>query len=176
MPSLNQLILSLALFMMAPLAMGQKTAGETVDDTWIHTKAKGALVGYGSSDINLEVYHGVVQMAGFVRSEARREAAESAVRGLKGVVEVRNRLVVQTAERTAGQMLDDGVIAAGVKGALSDDDRTSAFSINVEVRNGVVLLSGFVKDYGEGQIAEQVARGVSNVRDVINGTDVPPAE
>ena len=31
-------------------ALAQKSAGETVDDTWLHTKVKGALVGYGQKE------------------------------------------------------------------------------------------------------------------------------
>jgi osmotically-inducible protein OsmY len=161
---------------MAGPALAQKSAGEHVDDSWLHTKVKGALVGYGSSGINLEVYHGIVQMAGFVKSETEKKAAEDQAWSVEGVKEIRNRLVVQTEKRSAGTTLDDGVVAGRVKSALSDDDRTSGFSINVEVRSGVVLISGFVSDYGEGQIAEEVTRNVEGVEDVINGTDVPPEE
>ena len=170
------LLISLSLVLVSGVALAQKSAGETVDDTWLHTKVKGALVGYGTSGINLEVYHGVVQMAGFVKSETEKKAAEDQAWSVEGVKEIRNRLVVQTASRSAGTTLDDGIVAGRVKSALSDDDRTSAFDINVEVRSGVVLLSGFVKDYGEGQVATEVARAVEGVEDVINGTDVPPQD
>ncbi len=168
------LFFALTLLVFAAPALAQKSAGESVDDTWIHTKVKGALVGYGTSDINIEVYHGVVQLAGFVKSETESKAAEDQAFGVEGVVEVSNRLVVQTAKRSAGQLLDDGIIAGRVKSALAGDDRTSGFDINVEVRNAVVLISGFVSDYGEGTIAEEVARAQDGVEDVINGTDIPP--
>lgn len=170
---MRRLLLALVLTVSSAAAWADKTAGETVDDTWIHTKVKSALVGHGTSNINIEVYHGVVQLAGFVDSETHRTAAGQAAAGVKGVVAVHNRLVVQTASRSAGQVIDDGVMAGNVKRALSSDPRTSAFGINVEVRNGVVLLSGFVNDHGEAQAAEQVARAVKHVQDVINGMDVP---
>jgi len=165
---------ALALFLAAGTALAQKTAGQVVDDTWIHTKVKAALVGFGTTEINIEVYHGVVQLAGFVKSDTERQAAARQAAGVSGVVEVRNRLVSQPAPRSAGQLLDDGIMAGEVKSALADDDRTSAFDINVEVRNAVVLLSGFVDSVGEAQIAQEVARAQNNVQDVINGMDVKP--
>ena len=102
----------------------KKSAGESVDDTWIHTKVKTKLVGFGTSNFNLEVYHGVVLMAGFVRSMTEREAAEAQAASVKGVVRVSNQLVVQPENRSAGQTLDDGVIAGKVKAELADDERT----------------------------------------------------
>jgi osmotically-inducible protein OsmY len=151
---------------------GGKSAGDRVDDSWIHTKVKSELVGQGTSNINIEVYHGIVQLAGFVESDARRESADRIAASVKGVQRVSNKLVVQTSLRTAGRTLDDGVVAGKVKAKIADNENTSALRINVEARQGVVLLSGFVSSDEERDEALKLAASIEGVIDVINGMDV----
>lgn len=160
----------------APSA-AEKTAGEVVDDSWLHSKVKTELLGHGSSNINIEVYQGVVQLAGFVDSEEERNNAEKRAAAVQGVKRVSNQLVVQPASRSAGRALDDGVIATKVKSSLAENETTSAFRINVEVRSGEVLISGFVTSEAEREAAAQVAASVSGVTKVINGIDIatPPS-
>lgn len=159
----------------AAIAAGDKSVGAKVDDTWIHTKVKSALVGYGSSNINVEVYKGVVAIAGFVDSEYSRLSAGEAAAAVTGVVEVRNHLVVQTASRSAGRALDDGVVATKLKAELAESEITSAFGINVEVRHGVVLLSGFVDTEKERDEALRLAGNMEGVIEVVDGMDIVPA-
>lgn len=154
------------------LDAAEKTAGEHVDDSWLHTKVKSELVGHGTSNINVEVYQGVVQLAGFVDSEARRENAAKVASGVTGVKKVSNQLVVQGETRSAGRSLDDSVIAGKVKSSLADDKRTSGFRINVEVRFGEVLISGFVTSEAERDAAAEVTRLVGGVTKVYNGIDI----
>lgn len=79
------------------LADRQK-AGEYVDDSTLTAKVKAALLakkGVPSAEISVETYHGVVQLSGFVDSEAQVRTAGSAARGVRGVKEVRNSLSVK---------------------------------------------------------------------------------
>ncbi|NNL94385.1 MAG: BON domain-containing protein [Xanthomonadales bacterium] len=168
---LNAVALSLILAGSSALA-AEKSAGDRVDDSWIHTKVKSALVGEGSRKINVEVHEGVVQLAGFIKSDEARDAAISEAGAVKGVVRVSNQLVVQPKSRTPGRLLDDGVVAGRVKGILADDDSTSSIEINVEVNRGVVLLSGFVDTAEERAAAERLAKGAKGAESVINGIDV----
>jgi osmotically-inducible protein OsmY len=166
-------ILGVACLAAAPAVFaGGKSAGDRVDDSWIHTKVKSELVGQGTSNINIEVYHGIVQLAGFVESDARRESADRIAASVKGVQRVSNKLVVQTSLRTAGRTLDDGVVAGKVKAKIADNENTSALRINVEARQGVVLLSGFVSSDEERDEALKLAASIEGVIDVINGMDV----
>jgi hyperosmotically inducible protein len=166
-------IVALALVMAVSGAIAaEKSAGERVDDSWIHTKVKSALVGEGSRKINVEVHEGVVQLAGFIKSDEARDAAISEAGSVKGVKRVSNQLVVQPKTRSPGRTLDDGVVAGRVKGILADDDGTSSIEINVEVNHGVVLLSGFVDTHEERTAAERLAKGAKGVESVINGIDV----
>jgi osmotically-inducible protein OsmY len=66
---------------------------EYVDDSAITTKVKSAMVGSSglkSTDINVETFKGVVQLSGFVDSEAQRAQAVKVAQGVSGVKSVKN--------------------------------------------------------------------------------------
>jgi len=71
----------------------QESTGEYLDDSWITTKVKSAILAEPSlkvTQINVETYKGVVQLSGFVDSaDAARKAVEVA-RSVKGVSDVKN--------------------------------------------------------------------------------------
>src|ERR1041384_5200019 len=71
----------------------QESTGQYVDDSWITTKVKSAILAEPSlkvTQINVETYKGVVQLSGFVDSaDAARKAVEVA-RSVKGVSDVKN--------------------------------------------------------------------------------------
>lgn len=89
----------LALFMVSLVGCasgpGKEGTGEYVDDAVITTKVKAALFNepdLKSSEINVETYKGIVQLAGFVSSATSAARATEVARGVKGVVSVRNDL------------------------------------------------------------------------------------
>ena len=168
------LIISIALYL-AP-AQAQKSAGNMVDDSWLHTKVKTALVGHGGGGINIEVYLGHVQLAGFVDSDTRKEAILAQAKSVENVAEIHDQIFVVEPDRTAGQVVDDNVITGAVKGALTDSDLGRGIGINVEVNRGVVLLSGFVDNREERGTAITIAESVDNVQEVINGMDLKPTD
>ena len=53
------------------------------------------------------------------------------------------------AQKTTGDMVDDGTIAASIKAGLLDNKDTSSMQINVESYKGTVQLSGFVESQAE---------------------------
>ncbi|HYN55305.1 MAG TPA: BON domain-containing protein [Methylotenera sp.] len=68
-------------------------AGRVIDDSVITTKVKAAVLKeptLKSSEINVETYKGVVQLSGFVNSEADIQKAVEVARGVKGVSSVKN--------------------------------------------------------------------------------------
>jgi len=68
-------------------------AGEYVDDTVITTKVKTAIFNeptLKSAEINVETFKGVVQLSGFVSSQANIYKAAEVARNVKGVTNVRN--------------------------------------------------------------------------------------
>ncbi|MDO8176946.1 MAG: BON domain-containing protein [Undibacterium sp.] len=67
--------------------------GEYVDDAVITTKVKAEIFNeptLKSSEINVETFKGVVQLSGFVSSNASIDKAVTITRSVKGVVSVKN--------------------------------------------------------------------------------------
>ncbi len=102
-----------------------------------------------------------------MKAEATRVA-----RNVKGVRKVDNNLRVDEGERTAGGVVDDTVITAKVKTALAADSTVEAHEVNVETRDGVVQLAGFVDNSTQKSQATEVARRVAGVKQVDNQLEV----
>lgn len=72
--------------------------GEYVDDSAITTKVKSAILMDSSlkvMQINVETFKGEVQLSGFVDSQQSATKAVEVARGVKGVVKVKNSLIVK---------------------------------------------------------------------------------
>jgi hyperosmotically inducible protein len=70
----------------------QSTSGY-VDDSWITTKVKSEIFAEPSlkvAQVNVETYQGVVQLSGFVDSNAAMAKAVEVARAVKGVKSVKN--------------------------------------------------------------------------------------
>lgn len=100
----NRFIAYLVLFMLiATLAAcastsKQESTGEYVDDSVITTKVKSLLAGNDflkSFQISVETYKGVVQLSGFVASQNAVGEAGEIARSVKGVISVKNDLIVK---------------------------------------------------------------------------------
>lgn len=71
----------------------EEGAGEYIDDSVITTKVKAAIFKeptLKSTEINVETFKGVVQLSGFVNSQADIDKAASLARSVKGVTSVKN--------------------------------------------------------------------------------------
>ena len=81
----------------APTAK-QEGTGEYVDDTVITTKVKAAILeerSLKSAEINVETFKGVVQLSGFVSSQASVNKAVEVARSVGGVKSVKNDMRVK---------------------------------------------------------------------------------
>jgi hyperosmotically inducible protein len=76
------------------------------------------------------------------------------------------------ADKSAGDVVDDGTITTEVKAGLVGAKGVSSNDINIETYKGVVLLSGFVTDQAQKDTAGKVARGVKGVKQVRNSIAV----
>ena len=84
----------------APTTQHEGT-GQYVDDSVITTKVKAAIFNeetLKSAEINVETFKGVVQLSGFVNSQADINKAASLARGVAGVISVKNDMRVKTPE------------------------------------------------------------------------------
>lgn len=174
----NKMFASLAVlaFAFAAPAMAQKTAGNMVDDGSIVTQVKASLVGakgVPSTDVNVEVYKGVVLLSGFVKTQAEKDAAGAAAKGVKDAASVRNEIAIHPAT-SMGTKLDDTALVAKVKSALIDADDVKSGQINVEARGGIVQLAGFVTSPKMRDRALAIAKGVSGVKRVDDALFVKP--
>jgi hyperosmotically inducible periplasmic protein len=162
--------------LVATPALAQKSAGDMVDDGTIAASIKAGLLDHKATSamqINVESYKGTVQLSGFVESQAEKDAAGKVAANVSGVKKVVNSLALapRTSMRTK---LDDSLLTGKVKAALMDAKDVKSLQINVETKNGVTQLAGFVTSAAMKERAGQVAAAVSGVRQVDNVLVVKP--
>ena len=76
----------------------QESTGEYVSDSWITSKVKLALVDdqqVKATEVNVETFKGVVQLSGFVISQAAMNQAVYVTRNIKGVTDVKNDMRIK---------------------------------------------------------------------------------
>lgn len=76
--------------------------------------------------------------------------------------------------RTAGTVVDDGSTTAAVKSKLAADRPANLAAVGVNTVNGVVHLTGVVETPAQRARAEQLAREIRDVRQVVNNIQVQP--
>ncbi len=173
-----RILAAMAAFALAGVAPAhaEKTAGDMVDDGTIAATVKAEMVaekGVPSTDINVEVYKGVVLLSGFVTAQAQKDAAGKIASGVANVKQVRNEIAVHDAT-SMGTKLDDTVLVGKVKAALMDASDVKSGQINVEARGGIVQLGGFVTGEGMKARAIAIAKGVDGVKRVDDALFVKP--
>ena len=152
----------------------QRAPGEQVDDAALLTSVKSALAAESAetaADVNVDVNRGEVKLSGFVDNANDRSRAAEVARGVDGVKSVQNDIAIGS-DSSAGEVIDDSVLTAKVKTALIASPDTKAHQINVETKEGIVQLSGFVDSNAAKTAATTVAKSVTGVKDVKNELSV----
>ena len=75
-----------------------RSTGQAIDDSAITTKVKSALIAdpeVKGTQMQVEVYRGVVQLSGFVDRPVDAQRAVAVARSVEGVKEVRNNLILK---------------------------------------------------------------------------------
>ena len=153
----------------------KRTMGEYTDDTMLLGKVKSALGSDKTTEaheINVEVNKGIVQLNGFVDTAKEKAQAETVAKGVKGVKQVENNLIVKASDASTGQSIDDSGITSKVNTALVKNEQTKAGDIKVQTESGVVQLSGFVDSQAQKDAAGKVAQSVPGVKSVKNNLRV----
>ena len=152
-------------------------------DAWIDGKAEATLLfngNLGSFDINTDVKNGNVVLTGKVENSVDKKLAEELVANIDGVTSVDNKLTIVSDKDMEGDMSDDmedtvdegtseltdAKIATVIKTRLLMDTDISGFDIDVDVENGVVTLTGDVDSDAERDLAVEIAKNASDVKDV----------
>lgn len=129
-----------------PLA-SPMTLGNQVDDTVITSSVKSALLAddlVKGMDLQVQTRKGVVQLSGFVDSQAQIDQALMLTRAVAGVTDIENGVTLKGGATTVGRTIDDATITGRVKTALMADPDIKSFDISVVTHKGEVQLTGFV--------------------------------
>jgi osmotically-inducible protein OsmY len=117
--------------------------------------------------VMVSVSDGMVKLEGEVDTQQQKQAAERVIRQLTGVKGVTNLLHVKA-----------GVAPADVKGKIKAAFQRSALidagQIQVETRNGKVILRGSVRSWAERDTAEQAAWAAPGVTAVVDLLTIEP--
>ncbi|HMB27897.1 MAG TPA: BON domain-containing protein [Blastocatellia bacterium] len=124
----------------------------------------------GSANINVDTKGGVVTLTG-VATQANKEQAERMARNTEGVTHVINNITVETDGENAGAGMSasDLAILSKIKTRYIAEEVTGA---KVEVRDGVVTLTGNVENAQIRVRAENIARATNGVKSVNNVIEV----
>ena len=139
-------------------------------DAWITTAAKVRLIANSATparDINVDTLGGVVTLFGTVPTEAARRAAETEVNKVDGVKSVENDLQVVPQVSAAAVGQQDERLRDAIDHRLKANEELSDASIDVEVANGVVRLTGKVGSQSDRLTALTLARATDGVRSVV---------
>lgn len=147
------------------------TLGTQVDDTVITSGVKSALIAddlVKSLDLQVETRKGVVQLSGFVDSQAQIEQALALTRAVAGVTDVENGISLKGAPGTVGSAIDDSTVTGRVKSALLADPGIKSLDISVFTHKGEVQLTGFVNSPDQIEQAGKLAAAAEGASGVKN--------
>ena len=132
--------------------------------------------------IDPEVNGSTVVLTGKVESEVDKALAEQLAKGIDGISEVTNRLVVVPGEqaragrsegdRELSEKIEDATLTAEVKTQLLANGETHGLSINVDTVRNSVTLSGTVASSAEKDLAGEIAKQVDGVSSVNNNLNL----
>jgi osmotically-inducible protein OsmY len=151
----------------AAATMDRRTLGAQTEDKAITVKAEvqvPKLVG-SAGHVNIASYNRKILLTGEVRDEAMKAAVEREVRGIEGVANVINELVVAGPSSYTSRS-SDALITGNVKGSLVEMKTISATSFKVVTERGIVYLMGRVTQR-EGDLGAKIAQSVSGVQGVV---------
>ena len=140
---MKRMVLTVALVGTMVVA-GTVAASADVNDSWITTKAKIALLttaGFSVNGANVDTINGDVTMHGKVATTEDRTRAEQTVRKVSGVKSVNNLLQVVPSNVEDAVAAKDSDVKERVEASLKADVKMKDVNV-ASVNNGVVLLSG----------------------------------
>jgi hyperosmotically inducible periplasmic protein len=151
-----------------------RSTGEYIDDKSINARVSSALNSspeYKFDSVNVTTFKGTVQLSGFVDTSAEKSAAGDIAKQVAGVKEVVNHITIkENSDHSNG--IDDKTLTSDVKSALNNNPDYKFDGVNVATYAGVVQLSGFVDTADQKSQAEDIAKQVSGVRDIVNNITV----
>lgn len=162
----------------AKIDSSMKKVDNYMGDSATTAKVKSALIdekAIKSSDISVKTEHGVVTLSGFVGSQKEAEQAVAVATKVEGVKSVSDKLHTKDSkDQSVTGYAGDAATTTSVKAKLLADDIVPSRMVKVETTDGVVQLSGSVKDQAQSDRAESVAKTVDGVKSVKNDLKIAP--
>ncbi len=154
--------------------------GQTLEEALLEAKVKVALLEHLKKEalkVEVEASGTTVTLEGVVSSRGYQSLAEEVARSVSGVTKVENRVrvaeapgggPVSRAARKVEQETADALLEAKIKAKLLEVMGVAAFQVEVEATEGVVSLSGTVKEKEQKALAEKTAKAVPGAVEVHN--------
>jgi osmotically-inducible protein OsmY len=145
-------------------------ASDAMSDAYVTSKVKLRLLANSETpaiDINVDTTNGAVTLFGIVPTAASKATAEAEARKVEGVKGVNNDLQVVAEKRQDAVAAKDADIENAVEAELEKREASTGDNINVEVKGGVVRLTGTVPSQDARVTAATVARGTPGAKAVL---------
>jgi hyperosmotically inducible protein len=152
------------------IGTGAAKAGDTMSDAWITSATKLRLLANSETpalDINVDTVDGRVTLFGIVPTAAAKSAAEAETRKVNGVKGVTNDLQVVAASKQDTVAANDQDIQGAVQKALERRQDSTGDDVTVDVKAGVVRLTGTVPNEAARVTAATTARATKGVKAVL---------
>ena len=120
-----------------------------------------------ADQIKVTVSKGWIKLEGEVKWQFEKDAAENAVRYLTGVIGVSNLIALKP-------QVSPTAVKAKIEEALKRHAEMEARRVNVETRDGTVVLRGTVRSWIEREEAERAAWAAPGVRMVEDHITIAP--
>lgn len=149
---------------------GGAKAADTVSDAWITSATKLRLLANSETpalDINVDTTNAQVTLFGIVPTATAKAAAESEARKVNGVKGVTNDLQVVAAQKQDAVAAKDEDIKDAVQKAIARKLATTGNDVAVDVKAGVVRLTGTVPSEDARVSAATTARATKGVKAVL---------
>ncbi|HMD61067.1 MAG TPA: BON domain-containing protein [Opitutaceae bacterium] len=114
--------------------------------------------------VNVKSNDGIVTLTGTVQDKDDKALAEDTVGNLPGVLSVENKIEVKSEIPEHS----DAWIALKIRGELLVKANVSATATKVDVKDGIVTLTGTVENAAQKDLTEVYAKDIDNVKSVRN--------
>ena len=158
----------------SPIPMIKTPASDNKSDLILAKRVRNMLLFHNNvnaAKTKISVRDGVVTLQGEADSQAQKELTEAYADAVKGVVDVDNYITVSPAPskpKTIYNIIDDSSIASQLRTELLFHKSTSILRTQVKTKDGVVTLSGKVKNRAEKDLIAQLASNIEGVKKVVN--------
>ncbi len=149
---------------------GAAKVGDAVSDAWVTSQTKLRLLADSATpalDINVDTTNGHVTLFGIVPTAAAKAAAEAEARRVSGVRNVANDLQIVPSSKRDVATAKDADIQSAVERALERRQAVTGDQIDVDVKAGVVRLTGSVPNEAARVTAATTARATRGVKAVL---------